>query len=165
MFLASCQSLDAISSESIEIRHLTDGIQELANSSRGAIEVELVDFICGYAIEKDESLCQMNTELCAYFIEYKRSNSNTLNYAVSLVGSIKATLPNGTNMLNESFKDVTLLTSAQQMDRQYASTLSEISSEIDSVLRFSSDDSESDIISGSISKAIINRTMRSINQS
>ena len=49
-FLTGCQGLEEINNEALEVRHLADGIKELVNSTRGSIEIESVDFVCGYAV-------------------------------------------------------------------------------------------------------------------
>jgi hypothetical protein len=167
VLLASCQGANENSNETLEVRYLTEGIQELADGTRGSIEVNSVDYICGYARTIDERGFEVGADICAYFIEYKRSNSSDSSYAVSAVGFVYGKRPDGTEILSDQIKDLTILTSVQQLDREYATASSLITSILDSVLTNSSSviESESDVTRGDISRAVITRTMRSINQS
>ena len=165
VLLASCQEVNENNNETLEVRYLADGIQELADSTRGTIEVDSVDYICGYVREEHVDGRENKAEICAYFIEYRRSNSSDSNYAASFVGSILGIASDGTETANEKFNELSLLTSLQQMDREYSEASSLINELLENILSGSSTviDSESDVTRGTISRAVITRTMRSIN--
>jgi hypothetical protein len=167
VLLASCQGVDENNNETLEVRYLADGIQQLADGTRGTIEVISVDYICGYARTIDRDRYEIGADICAYFFEYKRSNSSDSSCALSSIGFVYGKRPDGTEFNSEQIKNLTILTSVQECDREYAEASQDITSLLDSVLTNSpsDNDSESDVIRGTISRAVITRTMRSVNQS